>query len=192
YYQTTIDLDPGHAAAHYSLAYVLRAQGKPEEALVYLRKASDLLPDDPSPLNGLAWELATCAEPKLRDPGQAIFLARKVVALSVKQGDDRDHPGRHGNYWNTLGVAHYRAGQLNEAVDALQKSLDLGTGGGDRYICLDWYFLAMANWKLDRKDEARKWYDRAVEWTAKKGPKDDTLRRYRAEAAALLGIEGKE
>ena len=115
--RTAIELDPSHAPAQFSLANVLRLRGKPEEALVHFQKAVDLLPTDPNPLNGLAWELATCAEPRLRDPAQAVDLAKKVVDLSLKQGDDRDKPGRDrlGNYWNTLGVAHYRAGQLDEA-----------------------------------------------------------------------------
>ena len=36
--------------------------------------------------------------------------------------------------------------------------------------------------------EARKWYDQAVAWMEKERPKDEDLRRCRAEAAALLGL----
>jgi tetratricopeptide (TPR) repeat protein len=193
YYRTAVDLDPSHAPAQYSLAYLLSARGKPEEALVYFRNASELLPTDPFPLNGLAWELATCAEPKLRDPAKATAMAKRVVELSVRQGDDRDAAGRDrlGNYWNTLGVAHYRAGDLEEALAALQKSLDFAESGeskGDsKFVCEDWLFLAMTNWKLDRKCEARRCYDRATQWMAKKAPKDEALRRVRAEAE-LMGI----
>ncbi|HKB06142.1 MAG TPA: protein kinase, partial [Gemmataceae bacterium] len=160
YYQTVIALDPDHAPAHFSLANILRVRGKPEEALVHFRTAVDLLPTDPNPLNGLAWELLTSADPRLRDPAKAVDMAKKVVELSIKQGDDRNKDGRDrlGNYWNTLGVAHYRAGNLEEAIAALQKSLAIAkaiTKGDDsRYVCEDWLFLAMANWKLERKDEA--------------------------------------
>jgi hypothetical protein len=50
----------------------------------------------------------------------------------------------------------------------------------------------MTNWKLDRKDEARKWYDRAVEWIAKHAPsKELEIHGFRSEAAALMGIEEK-
>ncbi|HET6573304.1 MAG TPA: protein kinase [Fimbriiglobus sp.] len=195
YYETTIALEPGHAPAQLSLAQVLSARGKPEQALVHFRKASELLPSDPFPLNGLAWELATCAEPRLRDPAQAVALGKKVVELSRNQGDDRDEPGRGrlGNYLNTLGVAHYRAGNLDEALTALQKSLEIADGGDHDYaVCADFFFLAMANWKLGRKDEARKWYDRAVERTVTKEPENEELCRFEAEAAALMGIEVKE
>src|SRR5262249_37049371 len=194
YYRTTIELDPGHAPAHFSLAIALRARGKTEEALAHYRTAADLLPNDPNPLNSLAWVLATCDEPKLRDLAQAVTLAKRAVDLSVKQGDDRDQTGRGrlGSYWNTLGVAHYRAGNLEEAIAALRKSLDFASGADRAYVCEDWFFLAMANWKLNRKNEARELYDRGVEWIVTKAPKDEKLLRFRAEAAALMGIEEKE
>jgi hypothetical protein len=89
-------------------------------------------------------------------------------------------------------VAHYRAGNLEDALAALHTSLKIADGGDDRYVCEDWFFLAMVNWKLDQKDEARKWYDRAMEWTLKKASKDEEVRRCRAEAAALMGVEEKE
>ena len=197
YYRTAIDLDPEHAPAQFSLAIVLRLQGKSAEALVHFQKAIDLRPTDPNPLNGLVWELATCAEHKLRDPARAVELAKKVVRLSHEQGDDRHERGRDwlANYLNTLGVAHYRAGQMEEALAALQqsleiaKSLNFAPGKENRYVCEDWFFLAMTNWNLQRKDEARKWYDCAVEWMEKKKAKDDELRRFRAEAAELLGVK---
>ena len=46
----------------------------------------------------------------------------------------------------------------------------------------------MAHWQLGEKDEARQWYDQAVEWMEQKQPDNDELRRFRAEAAELLGI----
>jgi tetratricopeptide (TPR) repeat protein len=202
YYQTVITLDPDHAPAHFSLANILRVRGQPAEALVHFRKAVDLLPTDPNPLNGLAWELLTSADPGLRDPDKAVDMAKKAVDLSAKQADDRDAPGRDrlGNYWNTLGVAHYRAGNVEEALAALQKSLKIAEGGecrakgvDDRYVCEDWLFLAMANGKLGRKGEARKWYDQAAKWMVKNAPsKEQDIHRFRSEAAAVLDVEGKD
>jgi eukaryotic-like serine/threonine-protein kinase len=194
YYRTTIALDPEHAAAHFALALALRALGKTEEALVHYRRAVDLVPNDPDPLNNLAWVLATCADTKLRDAAQAVTLATKAVELSVKQGDDRDKARslQFSNYWSTLGVAHYQAGNLKEAIAALQNSLDNAPTTDRAYVCEDWLVLAMANWKLDRKDEARKLYDRAVDWIVKTKPKEEEIRRFRAEAAELMGIEVKD
>jgi hypothetical protein len=66
--------------------------------------------------------------------------------------------------------------------------MELGKGGNS----FDWYFLAMAHWQLGKKDESRKWYDQAVEWMEKNQPKNEELRRFRAEAAELLGFEKKK
>ena len=57
--------------------------------------------------------------------------------------------------------------------------------GGDSE---DWIFLAMAHWKLGQKTEARRYYDRAVQ----RMPIQASLQRFRAEAAALLGIGGEQ
>lgn len=43
-----------------------------------------------------------------------------------------------------------------------------------------------------RKKEARKWYDRAVEWKDENQPKTDELLRFRAEAADLLELNEKK
>ena len=42
---------------------------------------------------------------------------------------------------------------------------------------------------LGDQEEARHWYDQAVQWMNQKKPRDQELHRLRAEAATLLGIE---
>jgi hypothetical protein len=81
-------------------------------------------------------------------------------------------------------LAQYRARNWNDAITALEKSMSLRNGG----MSLDWFFVAMACWQLERRDEARQWYDRAIGWMEKYDPKHHELRRFRAEAAAVLGL----
>jgi len=88
-----------------------------------------------------------------------------------------------GACWKTLGVAQYRAGECKASITALDKSMGLRKSGDS----FDWYFLAMAHWQLDKKEEARAWYDRAVEWQEKNQPTTEELGRFRAEAEKLLG-----
>jgi hypothetical protein len=57
--------------------------------------------------------------------------------------------------------------------------------GGDS---TDWFFLAMTHWQLGDKDQARKWFDKAVTWMEKNQPGNDKLRRFRTEAEELLKI----
>src|SRR5262249_39645892 len=100
------------------------------------------------------------------------------------------------NWWNTLGVAQYRAGNWEKAVSALEKSSDLYRG----VTAHNCFFLAMAHWQLGKavqstaqeqarhRQDARKSYDSAVAWMEKYQPKNEELMRFRAEAAELLGI----
>ena len=62
--------------------------------------------------------------------------------------------------------------------------MQLGRGSDNK----DWFFLAMVHWRLGDKQQARKWYDRTVQWMEKNWPTDEELRRFRSEAAELLGL----
>jgi tetratricopeptide (TPR) repeat protein len=130
-------------------------------------------------LNDYAWLLATCPEVTLRDGRRAVALAKQAVGLAP----------RAGYLWNTLGLAHYQAGDWSAAITALEKSLELDAGIPEwwaRRAAYSTFFLAMAHWHLRDHKESRRWYDRAVAWMEKHEPKDEELRRFRAEAAALL------
>jgi serine/threonine protein kinase/tetratricopeptide (TPR) repeat protein len=131
-------------------------------------------PNQPSIQNALAWCLATCPVPQLRDPARAVELARKAVQKMP----------RAASVWNTLGVSLFRAGDWEGAIEALEKSEALEP---DEHLAHNGLFLAMAHWRLGREGEARTWYGKAVAWMGRDRPKDPELARFRAEAAALLG-----
>lgn len=158
--------------------YLLQTQGKWEEALAAYREGLRLKPDNAWLHDRLAWLLANRPEARLRDPKQAVQLAKRAVVLAPHDGD----------YWCTLGVAHYRAENWKEAIAALRKSMERGQGGDGK----DWFFLAMAHWQLGEKDKARAWYDRAVPCLDRNPPDVEELRRFRAEAAERLGLEEKK
>ncbi|MFO0888509.1 MAG: tetratricopeptide repeat protein [Isosphaeraceae bacterium] len=175
-YREAVRLGPAnHADHHGNLGNALSRRGKWDEAIAEHREAIRLGPAHANNHNGLAWSLANCPDPRFRDPTQAVDLARRAVELAP----------RNGTYRNTLGVALYRAGDWQAAVAALEKSMELGNGGD----ALDCWFLAMARWQLGRQDEARSWYDKALAWMETHQPKDEELLRFRAEAAALMGID---
>jgi serine/threonine protein kinase/tetratricopeptide (TPR) repeat protein len=170
------------ASNYEALAKLLEDTARPQEAEEVYRRASnaystllELVPKDPLTHNNLAWLLATCPDSKVWDPKRAVELAKKAVELAP----------RGGNYWNTLGVSQYRAGEWKAAITALEKSMELGKGGDS----IDWIFLAMAHWQAGERDKAREWYDRAVQWMDKNQPKNEELLRFRAEAETLLGLK---
>jgi tetratricopeptide (TPR) repeat protein len=86
-------------------------------------------------------------------------------------------------YLNTLGVAHYRAGDWQTAFDELRKARDLPRGAGD----FNEFFLAMCCWRQGDHDTARKWYTTAVEQMEKRHSSDGRFLPIRTETEQLLG-----
>jgi tetratricopeptide (TPR) repeat protein len=183
-YSRAIELNPKHAGA-----YLLRAQtycrmARFAQAREDYQTLLKLAPADAQAHNDLAWLLATCPDAKVRDPQQAVKLATRAVQLAPKEG----------GFWNTLGVAHYRAGDWKAAVAALGKSVELGKGGN----ACDFFFLAMAHRKLGNHNEARKAYDQALGWLEKNtvalekdSAQAEELRRFRSEAEEVLELKKK-
>jgi hypothetical protein len=54
------------------------------------------------------------------------------------------------------------------------------------------YFLAMAHWQLGEKDKAREWFAKSVAWMDKRLNDDTELKRFRAEAAELIGVKVRQ
>ena len=125
--------------------------------------------------NNRAWQLAASPEEICRNPTLALDLALKAVSLVPNQA----------LYRNTLGVAQYRAGKWEDAITSLTKADETAP---EKYLAFNGFFLAMAHWQLQHKDEARKLYDQSVEWMTKSQPTNVELVRFRAEANELLGV----
>src|SRR5262249_15016771 len=124
-------------------------------------------------LNQLAWFLATCPDPKFRDPQRAVRLAQQATSHTPPPNMTV------GSYWHTLGVAHYRAGNWKQTLGALEKGLELQQSAAG----WDWFFQAMAHWQLGNRDEARRYYDLADYGMGMFGPtyQNEELRGFRAE-----------
>src|SRR5205823_14947288 len=73
-------------------------------------------------------------------PYTTLFRSKKAVNLAPQEG----------NNWNTLGVAHYRAGDPKAAIAALEKSDELLKGND---LSFNAFFLAMTQWQLGRSEE---------------------------------------
>jgi tetratricopeptide (TPR) repeat protein len=163
------------------LGNLLHEKGDLERAADYYRKGvaqyeKELVqhPKIPGDLAGLARFLANCPITQFRDPARAIALARKATEAAPHVAI----------YWNTFGLAQYRAGNWTDALKALQESMQRAKGGG----ATDWFLLAMTNWKLGHKVEAREWYGKATESMKNHSDHDSSV--FQLETAALL--EAKE
>jgi tetratricopeptide (TPR) repeat protein len=134
--------------------------------------------------NDVAWFLATSADARFREPTDAVKLAEKAVNAQPANGE----------YRNTLGVAKYRAGNWQAAVDDLTKAAELN-GGKQPF---DWLFLAMAHGQLGHREQAVSLYQKAIKIAKdqQKAVKDaaaqqpsEELARFTREATDLLGLK---
>ena len=146
----------------------------PQRAIANLKKAIQISPHGHN-ANVLAWWSATDPYSPYRESGEGVQLAELAVSAQPEVAD----------YRNTLGVAHYRAGNIKTALDALNKAVELRGEPNS----LDGLFLAMAHQQLGQTSEARRWYALAVEALEKESPDNVELTQVRTEAANLLGIE---
>lgn len=172
-------------AAYNHLGGVLRFQAKFDESMAAFEESIRLQPENTAALNNLAWLLTTCPDSRLQDAKRAVALAAKAVHFAPLDA----------SYWNTLGAAHYRDGDWDSAIAALEKSNELDLKAyayGHNAV-----FLAMSHWQLDDQEKARSWYDKAVEWASAnkellaKDGRGPEIEHFRVEAAALLGIEAE-
>ena len=84
-------------------------------------------------------------------------------------------------YLRTLGVARYRADDLQGAIRDLERSIKIG--GFDARAA---FFLAAAHARSGDVDTGRTQFDAADDWMQAKEPRSAELRRFREEAAAAL------
>lgn len=171
--ELAIRLDPKHAPAHYNLGIARFMQGDVDGTTREWKEAVRLDPSYVDAHGNLAWLSATSSDPRFRDPAAALASARRAVELVPQSG-------RH---WATLGVARYRNGEWNGAIEALEKSVKLIGGSNPTHL----FFLAMAHEQLGQPDDARVWFARGVADVERRGSTEETM-RFRTEAAEVLGV----
>jgi serine/threonine protein kinase/tetratricopeptide (TPR) repeat protein len=171
-----------------NLAESYQALGRCGDALALYEKTLELVkaklpekhPNVLLVMNNIAWLLATAEDAPFRNPPRAVELAAKAVAFAPKSAD----------FASTLGIARYRAGDWQQARRDLEKAISLRSPD-DAKNANESFFLAMAHWQLGDKTDARQWFEKGAAWMDKGKLRDDEVRRFRAEAAGVLGIKDK-
>jgi serine/threonine protein kinase/Flp pilus assembly protein TadD len=170
-----------------NLATLLADDGDFESELQVYREGAEFMPEDAQAHMVLACHLADCRESRLRDLAAAIAAANRAVTLAPEAWDS----------WNALGTVRYRGGDWKGALAALEDSIrkekTVFGPGHHRAVSsgangFNWFLLAMTKWQLGAEEDARDWYDMAVEWMETNRPHDRRLRRLRSEAGGLLGL----
>jgi tetratricopeptide (TPR) repeat protein len=118
HFRQAVRIDPTLAAVHVNLARVYLQQGKAREATAHFEAALEAQPAPADLYNDLAWVLATCPEPSIRNGTRAVELAKQAEQLSG---------GTSPSILATLAAAYAEAGRFPEAVDTARRALELAT-----------------------------------------------------------------
>jgi hypothetical protein len=123
------------------------------------------------------------------DPGLLDIRALEERVAELHKDFAKERPRIEG----ILGAAWYRAGEWQTALEALEKSIQERAGQAlDDRRQEDWvtdqFYLAMAYWRVGRQQDARLWYQRAVDWTVANKPGEETFIRISTEASELTGL----
>lgn len=164
----------GLARVHLELAQLLRVRGRHGEAIDAYRHAWEHRPDDPVTNNDLAWGLALFPGRSRAEVTDSVRFARRAVA---------SHP-KVGAFWNTLGLARYRAGDWEGSAEATLRSMELRAGGDG----FDWFLLALTYQRMGDEDGARQWFDLADRWMREQAAEDADLKALRSEAERALSM----
>jgi len=96
---------------------------------------------EPALMNLVAWTCILRAD-AFQDTSPIVMLAEKAVAVAPQ----------NRSFLNTLGVALFRAGRNEEALEKLQLAMNASDEDSD---VIDRLFVAMIHFKMERPDDAR-------------------------------------
>ena len=109
--------------SHAQLGALYQATNKNREARDQYYAALRTMPDSPSVLNNLAWLLATCPDPGVRDGKEAVRAAWRGAVLTLQL---------QARPLGTLAAAYAEAGRFTDAVSAARKAIGLAARSGQR------------------------------------------------------------
>jgi len=175
-YSRAIELAPDNVMAWVQRGILYYRKGDWPNIFKDLEQRRLLEPNNAQVANDLAWCLGNCPDLRYRDQKRAVEMAELAVKLV---------PGSF-NFWNTLGVVRYRASDWAGSVKATLNSMR-------RYASrelVDWFVLAMAQWRLGEKSRAEQLLKHAERRLSKSSNRDPDLLALREEARALVGTPG--
>ncbi|HLQ23289.1 MAG TPA: tetratricopeptide repeat protein [Gemmatimonadales bacterium] len=120
-FREALRVKPDDAEAENNLGLALRSMGERDEALRHLRAALKLRPDWPTPMNEIAWILATHPDARIRNPGEAVRLAERAAERTAR---------RQPVILDTLAAAYAAAGDFGRAAAVAQEAMSLAASGG--------------------------------------------------------------
>ncbi len=140
-----------------------------------LATIDELLIGNARDINEVAWYFVLPKSANVEYGIYASTLAARAIALRPEEA----------TFHNTLGLALFRAGKLDQARAALEKSLSINTA----WAGADWYVLAMVCLSEGKTVEAADYLKKAMQWRIEKQPNSPDLKLLEAEAKELFSVE---
>jgi tetratricopeptide (TPR) repeat protein len=121
-FDAALALDEEFLDAHIGKSRALVALGREPEALAHLRRAGQIAPASPRPLNNAAWLLATSQRIDERTARRALRMAKQANELTG---------GRDPMILDTLAAAYAANGQFEEAIAIARPVYEAALAAGD-------------------------------------------------------------
>jgi tetratricopeptide (TPR) repeat protein len=129
YYEEVARLFPNEPRPHLLLARAAASVGRIPDAIREYREAVRLAPEWAEAITRLAWLLATCDDPQLRNGAEAVPLAQRACALTHHQNSVA---------LNTLAAAYAADGRFPDAVTTGRLAIDAAMKAGDTNTAADY------------------------------------------------------
>lgn len=112
----------GESTQYFQQGTNFERKGDYENAIIYYRKEIDKNPEDAAAYNALSWLYIDKLDTNYKE---AVTLAQTAVKLTEQNKQATDSQYWLANYLDTLGWAHYKNGDLEESITALEKAVEL-------------------------------------------------------------------
>ena len=149
-----LENDSDSAEAIHTLAMLLQITGRFAESATFYQQVLTLQPDNVIAINNLAWIL--CEEQGKHQ--QALELARRGLEKAPDYIDLID----------TRGIAYYRLGRVNKAVQDFNRCVNLYPAGASSLVA-SYFHLGRASARLGQREEAVESLNKALELNTKIG-----------------------
>ncbi|HZL42164.1 MAG TPA: tetratricopeptide repeat protein, partial [Verrucomicrobiae bacterium] len=116
HYGRAVILMSSSTHVHYHFGVALQSRGRFGPAIAQFEQVLALDPRHAPAQNNLAWLLATCPDPSLRDGRRALEMARQPEQLSG---------GKSPEILDTLAAAYAEAGDFQKAAETAKRALSL-------------------------------------------------------------------
>jgi len=114
---------PEDPRLHGGLGDLYQADHQYEKAVAAYDTSLRFYPENPAVLNNLAWLLAACPDPEIKNPSRALALALKAVRLEAS-----------AHILDTLAECYYALGDYGKAVETGQKAIRLSKENDAYYV----------------------------------------------------------